>query len=131
MLCSAAVYRDTRSFRSFHPPLDDEYQYHLLRSRSRDITEEPLPAAVPQSPTSARSADMIMATHDRDDDDCVPIPPSRETTGSRGREGGAGVAATETVVEIGPDGEKREWRVGATDVNPSGEVEREWGMGRV
>lgn len=37
----------------------------------------------------------------------------------------------ETVVEIGPDGETREWRVGAVEMNPSGEMEREWGMGRV
>lgn len=39
---------------------------------------------------------------------------------------------TDTVVEVGPYGGTREWRVGAVGVNPSsGEVEREWGMGRV
>jgi len=58
------------------------------------------------------------------------MPPS--TTASReGHDHQAGEAAAETVVEIGPDGERREWRVGAVEINPSGEVEREWGMGRV
>lgn len=37
----------------------------------------------------------------------------------------------ETVFEIGPDGGTREWRVGALEINPSGQVEREWGLGRV
>lgn len=83
-------------------------------------------AAAPQSPTSSRSTNMNVniAIHELGDG---PIPPS--TTASR--DGAAAAAAAETVVEIGPDGERREWRVGAMETNPSGEMEREWGMGRV
>lgn len=37
----------------------------------------------------------------------------------------------ETIVEIGPDGGTREWRVGTMEIVASGELEREWGLGRV
>eukprot|EP00904_Undaria_pinnatifida_P011024 jgi/Undpi1/7051/HiC_scaffold_21.g09525.m1 len=76
------------------------------RKRSRDVTEEPLPlTSAPRSPASTNRPDGDTPSGVRD--------------------------AAETVVEIGPDGGTREWRVGAVEINPSGEVEREWGMGRV
>lgn len=59
----------------------------------------------------------------------LPTVPPEDSTHT---ESEATAAEQDTVVEIGPDGEKREWRVGAVEINPtSGEVEREWGMGRV
>ncbi|CAM9422786.1 unnamed protein product [Ectocarpus sp. 4 AP-2014] len=83
------------------------------RKRSRDITEEPLPPPAQQFPTSASGRSASIAEGD----------PSNVLH----RE----VSVAETVVEIGPDGETREWRVGAVEMNPRGEMEREWGMGRV
>eukprot|EP00752_Nemacystus_decipiens_P001735 g1678.t1 len=99
------------------------------RKRSRDITSEPLPAPAPRSPTTTASRNTTNT-----DGGAVASsagagdPPSSVV-------GGGGVcresSVAETVVEIGPDGETREWRVGAVEMNPSGEMEREWGMGRV
>lgn len=80
--------------------------FFVFLGRSRDVTEEPLPlTSAPRSPASTNRPDGDTPSGVRD--------------------------AAETVVEIGPDGGTREWRVGAVEINPSGEVEREWGMGRV
>lgn len=99
--------------------------------RSRDITSEPLPAPAP-APRSPTSATSRANTNNEGGSGTVTTnggvgdPPSSSGGGLR-RE----ASVAETVVEIGPDGETREWRVGAVEMNPSGEMEREWGMGRV
>ncbi|CAN0326268.1 unnamed protein product [Pylaiella littoralis] len=84
------------------------------RKRSRDVTEAPLSPPDPLAPASAGSTSKV-------EGGCIlPSVPSQKEP-----------SASETVVEIGPDGETREWRVGAVEMNPSGEMEREWGLGRV
>lgn len=64
--------------------------------------------------------------------DTRPAPGDSSETVIRSTKGRATTKDEETVVEIGPDGGAREWRVGSVEINPiSGEVESEWGMGRV
>lgn len=88
--------------------------------RSRDITSEPLPAVAPRSPTSMHSISISRSNTEGGISSAGPgDPPSH------------GVQRESSVVEIGPDGETREWRVGAVEMGPTGEMEREWGMGRV
>lgn len=70
------------------------------------MTDEALSLAAPRS--------RLASTHPDGDAPCASV-----------REAG------ETVVEIGPDGNTREWRVGAMEVEAGGGVEREWGLGRV
>ena len=76
------------------------------RSRTQDGSNELQPSA-PESPSSVV---------------CSEGGPVNAKEGSRD---------PETVVEIGPDGGTREWRVGAMEITSSGDVEREWGLGRV
>lgn len=95
--------------------------------RSRDITSEPLPAPALRSPTSVStiSRNNTITEGGVSGTGAAGDPPSSSSALQRE------ASVAETVVEIGPDGETREWRVGAVEINPSGEMEREWGMGRV